>query len=98
MLWQELTPLLPVPFVFAWLKDSRAVQESELQVPPAIHHHFIASPRSLALVAVLLSVPIDSNYTCQTAAGTEPLPFAQGFYLSLGRTIKVGSLVPVPNI
>lgn len=65
------------------------MQESELQVPRSTHHHFIISVRyPVSLVfkqrSVLLSVPIDSNYTCLTATETEALSSAQGLYLSPG--------------
>jgi len=78
------------PLVFAWVKQQQgSAGESEPPVPPSTHRHFTTSLRCLVLIAfkhrsVLLSVPIDSNYTCLTATGTEPLSFAQGFYVSLG--------------
>lgn len=78
----------PARWCLGGQSNSRVVQESELQVPPSTHHHLTTSLRSLVLIAfkhrsVPLSVPLDSSYTCLTATGTEPVPFAQGFYLTL---------------
>lgn len=99
VLWQDLAPAVPFGVCVAKATAGDCSGNCCLQHTEMFFNFInISGVITFKRQACLLSVPIDSNYTCLTEAETYPVSFAQGFYLSLGWAIKAGSLLPALNI